>query len=322
MNIRCMTPANRQRLLLAGGLALALAAVLVFLERPVKALTTGEPAPSALSETNPGFDLSDPAPSCEVLRYVARTSGDARTRELAIVWLDNLVHLGERPGPEVETWLMSMIAADGHPDWDTEYRLWLFNSAFNVLHLGRDQAAFTRILHKLALHDEVRTMRLYAVQHLGMQRDGGRLTGGLADEIRASLHDMSFGTEGELAGMAIARLAEWDGGEKPSDPEVLDQAARIAADAALPTDVRVSALHAAAARGLPVARKLAVDAAQPVILRKAAIAVIGIHGGETDFADLERLSGESSRLAQAASPALGSLRARLAGQNAQTLIPF
>jgi hypothetical protein len=222
----------------------------------------------------------------------------------------------------LEAWLMGMLAANGHPDWDGEYRLWLFNSAFNVLHSGRDQETFTRYLHNLALYDEVRTMRVYAIQHLGLQREGGRLTGPLANEVRASLVQMSMLRDGGVAGMAVARLAEWNGHEAEMDSAVLTHAIAIAADPAQPVDTRVTALHAAGRDALALSRELATDATQPVILRKSAIACIGSHGGKEDFEKLEAISREHFRLAQATQPALRSIRTRLANPNPPTLAPF
>jgi hypothetical protein len=71
----------------------------------------------------------------------------------------------------------------------------------------------------------------------------------------------------------------------------------MAEDLSLPMDVRITALHAAGPESLSAARRLAPAADQLVLLRKAAIACIGRHGSESDFADLKKLSGESSRLA-------------------------
>lgn len=250
------------------------------------------------------------------------TGGDARTREMAIVWLDNYALLEQPPSRDLEAWLMSMLTTNGNPEWDIEYRLWLFNSAFNVLRFGRGQEAFTRYLQKLAIHDEERTMRLYAIQHLGLQRQEGRLSGALAEEIQATLHKFATGPDSEVAGSAVALLAVWDGPASPSDPAVLTQAVKIAADATRPVDVRVTALHAGGPEALELARELAVDATQPVILRKSAIACIGTYGSAEDFTQLEALGSENFRLAQASQPALRKIRDRLANPNPPALVPF
>jgi hypothetical protein len=100
--------------------------------------TTATPAPS-FEQTYPGLDLADPVPSFEVLRYAMDTGGDERTRQLAIVWLDDYAATEQPPSPDLEAWLMDMLQAKGHPEWDVNFRMWLFNSAFNVLHHGRDQ---------------------------------------------------------------------------------------------------------------------------------------------------------------------------------------
>lgn len=311
---------KRHGLPLAAALVLTVAAV-VGLRQMLHPAATPPASPPSIAQTYPGLDLENPTPSFALLRYVTDTAGDLPTRDMAIVWLDNQALLGEPPSPALETWLMDMLTANGHPDWDTEYRLWLFNSAFNVMHLGADQESFSRLLHKLALHDPVRTMRLYALQHIGLQRAGGRLTGPLAEEIHTSLNEFTFGSNGDVAGSAVTLLAEWNGPNSAA-PEVLDKAANIAADTDRPVDVRLSALHAAGSRALPLAREMAMDITAPVILRKSAISCIGRYGDAGDFAHLENLSGENIRLAQAAEPALRRIRDRLANPEPPALIPF
>lgn len=315
-------PISKRCLLLVAGVALVVAVALFVWKQWGKEPHTAEDRPLTVEQAYPGLDLSDPAPSFEVLRYAMDTGGDERTRKMAIVWLDNLALLNQPPSHELESWLMGMLKANGHPGWDTEYRLWLFNSAFNILHLGRDQEAFTHYLHHLMQHDDVRTMRIYAIQHLGLQREGGRLTGALADEVRASLHQFATKGDGSVAGMAVARLVEWDGKENPADPAVLTQAVKIAADPERPVDVRVTALHAAGSQALPMARELALDATQPVILRKSAIACIGSHGGPEDFPNLGTLSNENFRIAQASQPAIRKIRDRLTNPDPPLLVPF
>jgi len=321
MKAHSETPTTHRYLLLAGGLVLVVAAIFTIWKLKESQPPAVVSKPPASAGTYPGLDLEDPAPSFETLRYAAETGGDPRTREMAIVWLDQQALLELPPSIELEIWLLDMLEANGNPGWDAEYRLWLFNSAFNVLHFGRNQEAFTRLLQKLALHDEVRTMRLYALQHIGIQRERYNLDGPLAEGIHSMLGEMAVASDSSVAGSAIRLLAEWDGRDAAS-PQVLDTAVQIAADSTRPVDVRVTALHAADSQGLSLARQLAVDGTQPVILRKAAIACIGSHGGSEDFPDLEKLSGESSRIAQAARPALQSIRDRLANPDAPELVPF
>jgi hypothetical protein len=301
--------------LYAVGIVLLVAAAVLVWKRTAADLRVVEKRVPSLAETYPGLNLADPKPSFAMLRYVTDKAGDLVTRDMAIVWLDNQALLGAPPSPELETWLMDMLASNGHPDWDPEYRLWLFNSAFNVMHLGADQESFSRLLHKLALHDSFRTMRLYALQHIGLQRADGRLTGSLAEEIHTSLREFTTGSNGDVAGSAVTLLAEWDGSNTAA-PDVLDEASKIAADSGRPVDVRLSAFHAAGSRALPLARELAIDIKEPVILRKSAISCIGRYGVEADTAVLSDLAAENARLAQAAQPALLSIRRRSANPNA------
>jgi hypothetical protein len=316
------TSKTRRHLLFAAGLGLVgVVAWFALKQRSAKTPTTETPAPS-FEQTYPGLDLADPVPSFEVLRYAYDTGGDERTRQLAIVWLDDHAATERPPAPELEAWLMDMLQAKGHPDWDVNFRMWLFNSAFNVFHHGQDQEAFTRYLHDLARHDEVRTIRIYAIQHLGIQRMNGRLSGILADEVRESLQEMSKLRDGGVAGMAVARLAEWNDPENMMDSEVLTQAIAIASDPSQPVDARVTALHAAGADALALSRELAKSTNEPVILRKSAIACIGNHGDAEDVAKLEILGRESSRIAQASQPALRKIRDRLTHPNPPVLVPF
>lgn len=315
------SPPSTLRLLCAASLVLALA-LATWLAwppgNPSSPSTTTAPATTSAY----AIDLTDPEPSHEVLRYVVDTGGDKRTREVALVWLDEQARLGQPLHPAQETALLAMLRKNGHPSWDGEYRLWIFNSAFNVLQLTGDPEPLTHLLQNLALHDPHRTMRLYALQHIGLMRSSTRLTGAPAAEIHTTLEQLATAPESEVAGTAIALLAAWQGPQAPADPEVLAQAAHIAADADRAVDVRITALHAADAQALPTARQLAGDAAQHVLLRKAAIACIGRHGNEADFPVLEKLTQENSRLAQATDPALRAIRHRLTNPQTPALVPF
>ena len=281
--------------------------------------TPPNPEPTNKADTRAPTD--DPSPSFELVRHTAETGGDERTRELAIVWLDTQAREGHSLTTEQVTWLLHALEAGGHPDWKPGYRQWFHNSAFNALHRSEDPQPLTRLLAQLAEKDPDPILRLYALQHIGTQRANGRLTGPSAGEIHSLLRGL-LGTDPATAGTVIDLLATWDGEENPADPEVRARAAAMAEDKSLATDVRVTALHTAGPDSLAPARRLAVDTTQPVILRKAAIACIGRHGGEADFADLKKLSGESSRLSQAANPALTAIRQRISNPDAPAPIPF
>jgi len=275
------------------------------------------------SPAMPVPDLQDPAEDFQTFLYVLETGGCEITRPAAIAWLDR--YTGEHlalPEDQVAR-LMAMIVEGGHPTWEKAYRQHLFNSTFNALHLCHAGEPFTRALQQLALHDTDSVMRLYALQHLGMQRRVGHLTGALADEIHVMLETLAQEPAEEVSGTAIQVLASWDGADDAEqDPATLQLALATAADTSRSVDIRVTAIHAAGSASLPLARKLAVDAAQPVMLRKASIARIGQHGDVQDLASLTALAGESTRLAQAAEPAQAAIRNRLDHPSAPKPVPY
>ena len=307
--------------LLLAGMALVAAAAVMILKSNTPP-TSPPPSSKSLAQTYPGLDLQDPAASYQTLRYVADTGGDENTRSQALVWFDGQSRTGQPLEATREKFLLELLRSGGHPAWDIEYTLWLFNSAFNVLHHSADPQPLSEILLHLAAKHPHRTMRLYALQHIGAQREQGRLTGPLAGQIRELLNQQSDQADPEVAGTAIRLLLTWDAEKTIADPALIARALAIANDTSRPVDVRLTALHAAEAPALGAARVLAADPSQPVLLRKAAIALIGQHGGENDLASLETYAGENFRLAQAADPARTAIRHRLANPDAPQPIPF
>jgi hypothetical protein len=281
--------------------------------------TPPKPTPTNKADTRAPTD--DPSPSFDLVCHTADTGGDERTRELAISWLDTQARERNTLSSEQTTWLLDTLHAGGHPEWKPGYRQWFYNSAFNALHRSEASQPLTRLLAGLAEKDPDPILRLYALQHIGTQRANGRLSGPLALEIHELLRRL-LGTDPATSGTVIDLLATWDGEGNSSDPASRARAAAMAEDRALATDVRITALHTAGPESLAPARRLAVDTTQPVLLRKAAIACIGRHGTESDFADLKKLSSESSRLAQAAEPALSTIRHRISNPGAPEPIPF
>ena len=270
----------------------------------------------------PAIDLNDPPESYDTFLHVRQTGGCRLTRAAAIGWLD--VHTRQRralPADQAHH-LMDVLRTGGHEAWEAGYRQHLYNSAFNALHLCDIAEDLTHLLHDLARHDDDRVMRLYALQHIGMQRESGQLKNPLAGEIHATLQQIAASPESDVAGTAIHLLTEWDGRAADAPPSVLELAAHSAADRSRPVDVRVSAIHSAGAAALGTARAIAADTTEPVILRKAAIARIGHHGDQGDRATLKTLGAESARLAQAADPALESLQNRLRNPSAPAPIPY
>ncbi len=313
---------SRQPLILLLGVGVVLSAcllaVLTWSLRPADGTTQSATADAARARVN----LTDPAESYETFLHVLHNGGCSLTQAAAIGWLDR--HSRDRralSSAEAEM-VMSMTRADGHSSWDAGYRQHLYNSAFNALHHSQDPAPLTHILHHLALHDHDRVMRLYALQHIGIQRYSGRLDGALADEIHATLTNLAGNPESEISGTAIELLAHWLGRDTPAEPQIQALAAATAADRSRPVDIRVASIHAAGPASLEVSRIIAPDTTEPVILRKAAIARIGHHGGEADLTTLSTLNSESTRIAQATKPARAEIIDRLENPSRPALIPY
>lgn len=271
----------------------------------------------------PTPDLNEPAESFQTYQYVLQTGGCEITRPAAIGWLDSYEREHSIMSDAQADCVLGMIEQGGHASWDHSYRQHIYNSAFNALHLSHVGERFTRDLQKIALQDADEVMRLYALQHLGMQRQIGHLTGVLADEIHAMLESLARKPGEEVAGTAIQILASWNGSEnsKP-DLSIQQLALATAADPSRSVDIRVTAIHAAGSASLPLARTIASDSTQPVMLRKAAISRIGDHGDTQDISELTALRGESIRIAQAAEPAIKAIQFRLDHPNAPEPTPY
>jgi hypothetical protein len=311
---------KRKIMPIAAGFLLSAGAVLICRESKQEPYAASVHPTKA--NTYPGLDLQDPSASFVTVQYVAGTGGDESTRSQAIVWLDQQARSNQPLTPLQEAWLLDVLTAGGHPQWTKEYKFLLFNSAFNTLHPSSRQEDLSRLLMHLAAHDPEQTMRLYAIQHLEVQRIAGRLAGALANEIRALFLNIAAKPGGQEAGLAIRCLSEWNDSQSTPDPDVITQALALASSQSLAVDVRVSALHAAGTAALPLARTLASDINQPLLVRKSAISCIGDYGSAADESELEKLSTESTRLAQATSPALSVIRSRQTSPNKEKLTPF
>jgi hypothetical protein len=166
-------------------------------------------------------------------------------------------------------------------------------------------------------------MRLYAMQHLGIQRSIGHLpNGALATATHKMFTKIANQPKEETSGYALEVLTNWNGETAAQDPDVIRLALATAADTSRPNDVRISALFAAGQASLELARQLAADSTQPIHLRKTAAACLGEFGNESDLAILRGLSNESSRLAQAAEPAHQKIRQRLDNPKNPKLISY
>lgn len=269
----------------------------------------------------------NPEESINTLRGLVERDGDDRTREAAIAWLDTSAR-GSGITDEVDkSFLLSMLETRGNAAWPAGYRRHLFNSTFNALRQGGNEPRLHRILVDMAVGEPDKTLRLYSIQHIGMERAVGRFDEAMAAEVHKLLVKFAAELDGEVAGLSVALLANWDdrSGMPPSLPDqedILQTALTIAADRGNTLDNRVTAIHAAGPAVLPLARKIAVDDSEPLFVRKAAIALIGMHGEASDFAILEQTRGENFRLAQAAEPALKAIRHRIEHPAPRLAIPF
>ena len=304
----------------AGLVLLGAAGLMLWLGRGKPAEVAGRAGGSVQRDA----EIASGGESFQTLCQVLASGGGPLNREAAVAWLDRITR-EHRPLPaEAEAKLLGMLASDGHPDWSAAYRQQIFNSACNALRAdsGVFTESFVRILLAHATAHPDRVLRLYALQHIDSLRRDGDLEGALADEIHRSLQVLAADPESDVAGTAILLLAGWEDHAAAASPAVLELAVDTAADVSRPVDIRVSALHSAGPRILDTARAIAVNTAEPAILRKAAIARIGRHGGATDLPVLADLRTESTRLAQAADPAIEALRMRLRNPNAPAPIPY
>lgn len=309
--LRILLPVLAGACLLVGGLV-----VWNHLQKPE------ELAPLAKVDPFARLNLDDPQPSYLMLRYVCERGGDKTTRRLAISWLDEQTRK-RKPLPHArQEWLLDMVQSGGHPDWDIEARLWILNSAFNVLHLGSGHEELTRLLVKLATTHPSKTMRLYALQHIDAQRSIGKLSGAMAEEARAILWEIASDPRSKVSGTALIALIRWDGPDQTPEQTLLDLAVQLVADPERPVDIRVTALHASGERSLPLARQLASETNHPIHLCKATIANIGKYGNQSDIAVLEELERENFRIAQAVTPAMKGIRHRALNHRPRQLIPF
>jgi len=264
--------------------------------------------------------------SLATLSHVLETGGCELTREAAIGWLDQQTREQIEPSSDTQTVIFSMLRdAEGHAAWPLGYREHLFNSACNALRVRASEGtaeALANILHDHVRSRSDRTLRLYSLQHIDSLRKAGKLGEPLAGAIHQTLEELAENGDSDIAGTALQLLAVWDGDADGAAREVLELAARTAADRQRPVDIRVSAIHTAGAAGLVAARAIATDPAEPMLLRKAAIACLGRDGNASDVPTLETLKDGHFRLAQAAEPALVRLRTRIKGESSPPLLPY
>lgn len=286
--------------------------------KPVTA-TTGAPKSVNSEVIDPN---TPPAEAFATLREVCLNGGDEYSQAAANSWLEVVSRDRLKFNSEQESFLITMLSEGGHSSWTSGYRQQLFNSACNVLLVGKKNDAYAGVLEQMATAHEDLTLRLYALQHIALMRHNGRLTGAVAGQMHDSVKKLASKSNEPVVGSAIWVLSTWNGVDQPLEPEILGLALGAAANSELTVDVRVTALNAATAQALPLARELSMDVNAPVLLRKTAIALVGLHGDASDLEHLERLRNEGFRLAQAAEPAIEELRLRLSGTERPSRAPF
>jgi hypothetical protein len=200
----------------------------------------------------------------------------------------------------------------------------IFNSACNVLAVAQTapDAAFLRLLERVAVDDARLVMRLYALQHIGCNY----ATASSADQqrLRALVQRLLADPASKTAGTALVLWRSWEKTAGPGETPSLDLSRAMVTDKGRAVDVRVTALHAIGGKPtvLELARAIAPDRSQPLLLRKAALNLIGRHGTEQDLTILHLCSRENPRLSQAGDPAARVLQDRLAGILQPALQPY
>lgn len=251
------------------------------------------------------------------------TSGETAA---AIETLDTISRLGAPLPAERRTALTAALERGSPSGMAPGSWAHLFNCGCNALSAGQPDPdpQLIGLLEGLAVGDSRQVIRLYALQHLGMlyaacdadtQERIRTLVSGILEERPVS----------PVAGTALVLARLWEKADNPAaGASALSSALLISVDAALPVDVRVSALHTAGenAAVLETSRSIAADPIQPAILRKSALHLIGRYGSAADLPLLHRCSRESPRMAQAGSPAADAIQARLEGNSQPILRPY
>jgi hypothetical protein len=189
-----------------------------------------------------------------------------------------------------------------------------------LLNLLRCQPEGVPGLADLLIHivssDPDPVLRMYALQHLAMW-----IPNEPAVKNRVAMIDLLkrlANTPGdELAGSAVLFLNDQAQLPRSNDALVSDEmieraALRLVNDKLSRPDVRITALHACAARRMqdaaPTARIIATDPTLMIPLRKAAIYTLGELGNIEDRELLESLASSNPKLAAATAPALKKIQ--------------
>jgi hypothetical protein len=274
--------------------------------RPTSQVSRGNPVDDDFSQVMAIFDHG----------------GTVAEIERAIETLDTLTRRGEEVSTDQHAALLSAMGRGNPSELSEGSWSHLFNSACNVLAVGRstpDEESI-KLLKRIALEDPRLVMRLYALQHLGVRYDTA--TPDCQNRLRDLVRHILSDPESQTAGTALVLWERWEHSTGPDSVSSMDLSRGMVMDTSRPVDVRVSALHSIGDDPgvLDLARTIALDLTQPVILRKAALSLIGRHGQSSDLALLQRCSQENPRLAQAGNPAAVDLKLRLNSSKQPVLI--
>ena len=218
---------------------------------------------------------------------------------------------------EVKTLLAFVLGSKPDNFSDGEW-----NEKVNViLNILRSQAnevpGLADVLLNISQQGGTRILRLYGLQHLAQwyRREPSKEK---RQEIIALLVRLSEADGEEAAGCAVMFLndiqheAEANGEKAVDEAVILRAAVKLTSDTNAKQDVRISALHTCAERGirevLPQIRQIAADSDAALPLRKAAIYTIGEIGDQADRELLNSLGFIMPDLKVATMPAIVRLQ--------------
>ncbi len=260
--------------------------------------------------------LKDELPKDELSQSLSQASGETHVLALEVImnWIKNQHILTEVDRDTLLDYLaQSKPETLGVGEWEERV-----NELLNLLRCQPEGVpGLADLLIHMVTNDSDPVMRMYALQHLAMWIPDEPVA-----DNRIAMVDLLqrlAQTSGDpLAGSAVLflnDLANQSGNlvDTIVADEIIERAAlRIVDDGLSSPDVRITALHTCAARGMqnsaPAARLIAADTSMMIPLRKAAIFTLGELGNAEDREMLESLATSNPALAAATAPALKKLK--------------
>ena len=307
----------RHAAIISGTLAIAAGGTVLLFNRFDSPIP--QPVSITIAPIKPTTNIKRPAsplPPEDVAKSLSEVSGEAHTVALdeIIGWIKNQQVLTEE---DRETLLAYISQAKPGTlkagEWEERV-----NEILNFLR-GQPGGApgLADLLRRIVVDDPDPVMRMYALQHLSMWVPDEPVAENRAAMI-ALLKRLAETPGDPLAGSAVLFLDDLSRNPSLADVEkvatevIETQALRLVGSTTSKPDVRITALHTCAARGMkdaaPAARSIAADNSLMIPLRKAAIYSLGELGSSEDRALLESLASSDPTLAEAARPALKRLR--------------